>query len=48
MSTRAQIMQAFEDYQRGNFLKEECTYKLHTKEGTAVSKRRIENSYRRG
>mmetsp|Transcript_34446 Transcript_34446/g.68598 ORF Transcript_34446/g.68598 Transcript_34446/m.68598 type:complete len:315 (-) Transcript_34446:141-1085(-) len=48
MSNRAQIMQAFEDYQSGRFLKEECTYKLHTKEGTKVSKRRIEDSYRRG
>jgi len=47
MSTRAQIMQAFEDYQRGRFLLEECTYKLHTKGGTVVSKRRIEDAYRR-
>jgi hypothetical protein len=42
------IMQAFEDYQRGRFLTEECTYKLHTKAGTVVSKRKIEDSYRRG
>lgn len=48
MSTKAQIMQAFEDYQRGRFLMEECTYKLHTKAGTVVSKRKIEDSYRRG
>ena len=48
MSTRAQIMQAFEDYQRGQFLAQECTYKLHTKDGTKVSKRGIEDAYRRG
>jgi hypothetical protein len=42
------LMQAFEDYQRGRFLMEECTYKLHTKAGTVVSKRKIEDSYRRG
>eukprot|EP00322_Chrysochromulina_rotalis_P029045 CAMPEP_0115850726 /NCGR_PEP_ID=MMETSP0287-20121206/12115_1 /TAXON_ID=412157 /ORGANISM="Chrysochromulina rotalis, Strain UIO044" /LENGTH=315 /DNA_ID=CAMNT_0003304737 /DNA_START=14 /DNA_END=961 /DNA_ORIENTATION=- len=48
MSTRAQIMQAFEDYQRGRFLKEVCTYKLHTKAGTTVNKRSIEPTYRGG
>jgi redox-sensitive bicupin YhaK (pirin superfamily) len=48
MSTRAQIMQAFDDYQRGRFLAQECTYKLHTKDGTKVSKRGIEDAYRRG
>jgi len=42
------LMQAFEDYQRGRFLMDECTYKLHTKAGTVVSKRKIEDSYRRG
>jgi len=45
MSTKAQIMQAFQDYQSGNFLKQECTYKLHTKEGTVTSKRHIEDAY---
>lgn len=48
MSTQGQIMQAFQDYQSGKFLKEECTYKLHTKDGTKTSKRRIEDAYRRG
>ena len=38
-------MQAFQDYQSGNFLKQECTYKLHTKEGTVTSKRHIEDAY---
>ena len=47
-ATMLAIMQAFEDYQRGRFLMEECTYKLHTKAGTVVSKRKIEDSYRRG
>ena len=48
MSTQGQIMQAFQDYQSGSFLKEECTYKLHTKDGTKTTKRRIEEAYRRG
>ena len=47
MSTRAQIMQAFEDYQSGRFLAKECTYKLHTKDGTKVNKRGIEEAYLR-
>ena len=42
MSTQDQIMQAFQDYHSGNFLAEECTYKLHTKDKTVTSKRRIE------
>merc|ERR1712072_784872 len=42
MSTQDQIMQAFQDYHSGNFLAEECTYKLHTKGKTVTSKRRIE------
>ena len=42
MSTQDQIMQAFQDYQSGNFLAEECTYKLHTKGKTTTTKRRIE------
>ena len=45
MSSKAQIMQAFQDYQSGNFLKQECTYKLHTKDGTTTSTRRIEDAY---
>ena len=48
MSTRAQIMQAFEDYQRGRFLHEECEYRLHTKDGTQVSTRPLDPAYRRG
>ena len=48
MSTKAQIMKAFEDYQRGNFLAQNCTYKLHTKEGTTVSKRGMDATYRHG
>ena len=42
MSTQDQIMQAFQDYHSGNFLAEECTYKLHTKGKTTTTKRRIE------
>ena len=38
MSTQDQIMQAFQDYHSGNFLAEECTYKLHTKGKTVTSK----------
>ena len=48
MSTPAQIMQAFDDYQRGRFLHDECEYRLHTAEGTKVSKRGIDPAYRRG
>jgi redox-sensitive bicupin YhaK (pirin superfamily) len=48
MSSRAQIMQAFEDYQRGaNFIGKECEYRLHTAEGTAVTKRNLEQAYLR-
>jgi redox-sensitive bicupin YhaK (pirin superfamily) len=47
MSNRAQIMQAFSDYQQGSFLRQECTYKLHTKDGTTVTKRSIDRRYRR-
>lgn len=47
MSSRAQIMKAFEDYQSGRFLHEECTYVLHTASGTSETKRGIEDKYRR-
>ena len=47
MSNSAQIRQAFRDYQQGGFLRQECTYKLHTKDGTTVNKRRIDPRYRR-
>ncbi len=47
MSSRAQIMQAFEEYQRGqNFISDQCEYRLHTAEGTAVTKRGVEDEYR--
>jgi hypothetical protein len=42
MSSQDQIMQAFQDYHSGNFLAQECTYKLHTKGKTVTTKRRIE------
>lgn len=42
MSSQDQIMQAFQDYHSGNFLAQECTYKLHTKGMTVTTKRRIE------
>ena len=42
MSNQDQIMQAFQDYHSGNFLAQECTYKLHTKGKTVTTKRRIE------
>ena len=46
MSTRAQIMQAFEQYQRGQgFIANECEYRLHTGEGTVVSKRPLDQAY---
>ena len=47
MSSREQVMEAFRDYQSGNFLAEECTYQLHTARGTAVSKRPIDPTYAR-
>ena len=45
MSSRAQIMQAFEDYQRGRFLASECEYRLHTANGTEVTRRGIDEAY---
>mmetsp|Transcript_14598 Transcript_14598/g.29576 ORF Transcript_14598/g.29576 Transcript_14598/m.29576 type:complete len:316 (-) Transcript_14598:203-1150(-) len=45
MSSRAQIMQAFEDFQCGRFLAKQCTYKLHTGSGTVESKREIDPNY---
>jgi len=46
MSTRQQIMQAFEEYQRGQgFISEECEYRLYTKEGKIITKRAREQEY---
>ena len=46
MSSKQQIMQAFEQYQRGQgFIAEECEYRLHTSQGTIVSKRGLEQQY---
>mmetsp|Transcript_39510 Transcript_39510/g.65518 ORF Transcript_39510/g.65518 Transcript_39510/m.65518 type:complete len:318 (+) Transcript_39510:116-1069(+) len=48
MSSRAQIMQAFEQYQRGQgFIANQCEYQLHTVEGTMVTKRGLEEAYLR-
>lgn len=48
MSNPQQIMQAFQDYQRGDgFIAEQCEYRLHTKEGTVVTKRPLEQAYLR-
>jgi redox-sensitive bicupin YhaK (pirin superfamily) len=47
MSTRAQIVQAFEEYQRGvSFVAAECEYRLHEAGGTEVIKRQIDPTYR--
>jgi len=48
MSTQGQIMQAFEDYQRGRFLHDECEYRTYSAEGTSVTKRKIDPTYRHG
>ena len=48
MSSKAQIMQAFQDYQQGRFLSPNCEYKLHTKDGTTVTKRGMDATYRHG
>jgi len=46
MSTQQQIMQAFTQYQRGQgFIEEACEYRLHTAEGTVVTKRGLESAY---
>ena len=45
MSSQRQVMQAFDDYQRGKFLQETCEYRLHTGEGTVVSKRPLDQAY---
>ena len=46
MNSPQQIMQAFEQYQRGEgFISDECEYRLHTADGTVVTKRPIDMSY---
>jgi len=46
MSTQQQIMQAFQQYQMGKgFIADECEYRLHTAEGTTVTKRAVEQAY---
>ena len=46
MSSQQQIMQAFQEYQSGRgFIADECEYRLHTAEGTKVSKRAVEREY---
>lgn len=47
MSSREQVMEAFRDYQSGRFIAEECTYALHTAQGTAVSTRPVDPTYRK-
>ena len=46
MASQQQIMQAFQEYQSGRgFISDECEYRLHTSEGTKVSKRAVEREY---
>ena len=46
MNSSQQIMQAFEQYQRGDgFIGDECEYRLHTADGTVVTKRPIDMAY---